>query len=719
MASPSPMASPYLQLEFTAEDDMTRASDAEDDAEGTSGNHRTDSTAIGTTPRARPAPRRRAVDTRPRAMLISTRAFFIALILLIFITGFACRAYVYGILRILEEEVDLSGAETVTIILSYDIGFITVLTIIALQNRKVHRARSVGFGGFLIGVGLLIVCVPYFIVRSDLVDGQWYLSKYELCDETVRPPDVNQTAGGRPSLPVYNDPPKTHWNSVAWIVLGLVLAGIGAVPQFPLGITYLEDRLRGFGTPFYVAILLCAYLLGIWCGELANMFMWQHVATANGTTVTLWWLGFFVSALVALVIGLFIFMAKDPYKRLVKETNGASSAMMAGRTQNGRGYRRLEHDEEGRPKALKVPARWRRILTNLQLVCLGVAGSCEVALLTGFLVFLPRYVGTISNMGWGPAKFYIATTVISSACIGILTSSGLTLYRKIKARGLFRMVLTGCAVALFFLWPLYIFRCESPVIVGVWTGDGAPPWNGNVGHLLPGLNTTSQCNMDCWCSKLPYRPVCGSDGRTYLSPCLAGCHEQQTSDVVDSQGLKLTNFTDCSCIMTYDNSTDDPAYALSGPCASDCSNEWPFLFMVFVVFFMTGVQFGPMILLCIRCVIRADRIAALSFHVSIWHILGYIPALIYFGGILNQSCALWDRPDRQNYHECALYDSSKHNALFVSVVLVLKAASLVLNIVAYKYMRNRGSSVNMEWADYDTIEMEPVEGQTNSRQTYI
>ena len=81
------------------------------------------------------------------------------------------------------------------------------------------------------------------------------------------------------------------------------------------------------------------------------MFMWQHVALANSTTVALWWLGFFCSALVALVIGLFIFMAKDPYKRLVKETKGAS-VRVADRTQNGHEYRRLEPaDEDEQPQS--------------------------------------------------------------------------------------------------------------------------------------------------------------------------------------------------------------------------------------------------------------------------------------------------------------------------------------------------------------------------------
>ncbi len=126
----------------------------------------------------------------------------------------------------------------------FDFGFIIFVVVMALQDRKLHRPKSIGFGGFLVGVGLLIVCIPYVIVRSELEHGPWYVGKYDMCGETV-------AQSGNWS--VHDDaPPKASWNSVAWMVIGLMLAGTGAVPQFPLGLTYLEDRLRGFGTPFYV-----------------------------------------------------------------------------------------------------------------------------------------------------------------------------------------------------------------------------------------------------------------------------------------------------------------------------------------------------------------------------------------------------------------------------------------------------------------------------------
>ena len=99
---------------------------------------------------------------------------------------------------------------------------------------------------------------------------------------------------------------------------------------------------------------------------------------------------------------------------------------------------------------------------------------------------------------------------------------------------------------------------------------------------------------------------------------------------------------------------------------------------------------------------------------SLPFIVGYVPAIAYFSSILNQSCTLWSSHSAQYYHECALYDSFKHQVYFVSTVLVLKAISFFMHIVAYRFIIKGGSTNNMEWAEYDTIEMQPA-GTITSR----
>jgi hypothetical protein len=38
------------------------------------------------------------------------------------------------------------------------------------------------------------------------------------------------------------------------------------------------------------------------------------------------------------------------------------------------------------------------------------------------------------------------------------------------------------------------------------------------------INLTSDCNSDCYCSGIPYTPVCReSTGDTFFNPCYASC----------------------------------------------------------------------------------------------------------------------------------------------------------------------------------------------------
>lgn len=46
---------------------------------------------------------------------------------------------------------------------------------------------------------------------------------------------------------------------------------------------------------------------------------------------------------------------------------------------------------------------------------------------------------------------------------------------------------------------------------------------------VPG-DTTTTCNSNCHCDYVKYSPICGEDGKTYISPCHAGCKVMENPD---------------------------------------------------------------------------------------------------------------------------------------------------------------------------------------------
>lgn len=47
------------------------------------------------------------------------------------------------------------------------------------------------------------------------------------------------------------------------------------------------------------------------------------------------------------------------------------------------------------------------------------------------------------------------------------------------------------------------------------------------------LNLTSSCNMDCYCTGIPYTPVCNEQtGDTFFNPCVASCQNYSKSEKV-------------------------------------------------------------------------------------------------------------------------------------------------------------------------------------------
>lgn len=63
----------------------------------------------------------------------------------------------------------------------------------------------------------------------------------------------------------------------------------------------------------------------------------------------------------------------------------------------------------------------------------------------------------------------------------------------------------------------------------------------------------SYCNSDCSCDKNQWEPICGKNGVTYISPCLAGCKSSSGNKNSNSTVSIRFHFV---TFLTHDCTTD-------------------------------------------------------------------------------------------------------------------------------------------------------------------
>lgn len=176
------------------------------------------------------------------------------------------------------------------------------------------------------------------------------------------------------------------------------------------------------------------------------------------------------------------------------------------------------------------------------------------------------------------------------------------------------------------------------------------------------------CNETfCECNKDKLSPICGQDGKTYLSPCHAGCRNFTQKDG------KIIEYSSCMCVGSgnisssdfYSNSTIDdyPNYLLDdfgtatiGYCDLECPNFilYIILFSVFVFIHSTS-EVGSMLLI-LRCVDPRDKAMALGLIQFAIGLFGNVPCPIVYGAVVDSACLIWKMACGEK-GACGLYDS--------------------------------------------------------------
>uniref|UniRef100_A0A1B0CFB6 Kazal-like domain-containing protein n=1 Tax=Lutzomyia longipalpis TaxID=7200 RepID=A0A1B0CFB6_LUTLO len=314
---------------------------------------------------------------------------------------------------------------------------------------------------------------------------------------------------------------------------------------------------------------------------------------------------------------------------------------------------------------------FKRLISNNTLMLNNLASIFYFFGYMPYWIFTPKYIETQYRQSASVSSLVTGTVALVFSAIGVLLSGIVISKFRPRARYMAAWnVLVG---------GLSVVGMIGYVFLGCPANDNSMVTEYTVANTareaamnLP--QNFSSCNNNCHCDYVKYSPVCGEDGRTFISACHAGCKQQ----IITDQGKV---FTDCSCIdsknhtrsldSTFGNYSTDwdedyvkstgsesalHGFATPGSCPVDCYKQF-YLFLIVMCFikFTGATGRASNFLVSVRCVEEKDKPVAMGFSLMIMSLFSFIPSPIFFGAILDKTCLVWGKTCTGTGN-CWLYD---------------------------------------------------------------
>uniref|UniRef100_A0AAQ5XRX4 Solute carrier organic anion transporter family member n=1 Tax=Amphiprion ocellaris TaxID=80972 RepID=A0AAQ5XRX4_AMPOC len=496
---------------------------------------------------------------------------------------------------------------------SFEIGNLLVIAFVSYFGAKLHRPKIIAVGCILMSIGTFIIALPHFII------GRY---EYETSVRWV----VNSTLNPSP-CPVGS--PFVCLSGFVYQILGCVqtISVVGPV----------------FG-----------YLLGSLCAKIYVDIGFVKMETititpADARWVGAWWLGYLIAGVITLLSAIpFWFLPRSipisgprvPEKCTPEQTSFIKESPLLKHK-----YPADDHTSFIEMAKDFFPTLRTLLAHPVYLIYLCVT-IIQLNSLIGMVTYKPKYIEQHFRQSASKANFLMGVINIPAVALGMF--SGGLLMKRLKlnimgaARFAFGTSLIGYILSLFF----FAMSCENAKVAGVTLS-----YNSLDAISYDKHSVFTACNSDCFCSSSDWDPVCGENGITYVSPCLAGC----TTSVGSG---KNTVFSNCSCVGVAGNFT-----ASTGQCPQkdDCDRMFPyFLALSVITSFIISLGGTPGYMLLIRCIKPQLKSLALGFHALATRTLAGIPAPIYFGAIIDTTCLKWGQKRCGGIGACRIYNTTAY-----------------------------------------------------------
>ncbi|NP_001027493.1 solute carrier organic anion transporter family member 1B3 [Xenopus tropicalis] len=607
------------------------------------------------------------------------KMFLVALCFSYFAKAFS-GSYMKSSITQIERRFDISSSTVGMIDGSFEIGNLMVIAIVSYFGAQFHRPRIIAAGCILMSLGSFLTAMPHFFMG---------LYKYE----TVGGPtslNSNATINVSPCLANRSlvDTPKpdcvTENGSHMWVFLlvGNILRGIGETPIAPLGISYLDDFSRPENTPLHIACLHTVAMFGPMTGFMLGSFLarlYVDIGFVDTDTITItpqdtrwvgaWWIGFLLSGAVNLMSAIPFFFLPESLKEEQRE--GQKPQTKQGEEKG--------HKQKEKPTLRGFFAALKTLCFNRLFVMLMCLTLLQTNSFLGFITYKPKYMEQQYGQSISKANFVTGVSTLPAAALGMFLGGLIMKRYKFGLLGASKMAYGTSLLAFLLSLSAFFIGCENNNVAGITVTYDRVKVNNFQDRII-----YSPCNSDCHCSSKQWDPVCGENGVTYVSACLAGCKASTGS------GLG-TVYHNCSCIDTaLSTAVNSSAHLGSCPRGPDCSR----MFMFYVVTqaintFIFALGASSAYVLLLWSVNPEMKSLAVGVYMLLIRTLAGIPAPIYFGAIIDKSCLKWGTRLCGGRGACRLYDADSFRRRFLGLTAGIRAPSYILFFIFIVMVKRR------------------------------
>uniref|UniRef100_A0A2K6TYR3 Solute carrier organic anion transporter family member n=1 Tax=Saimiri boliviensis boliviensis TaxID=39432 RepID=A0A2K6TYR3_SAIBB len=547
--------------------------------------------------------------------------------------------YLKSTITQIERRFDIPSSLVGVIDGSFEIGNLLVITFVSYFGAKLHRPKIIGAGCLIMGVGTLLIAMPQFFME------QYKYERYS--------PSSNSTLSISPCL-------------------------LESSSQLPVSVMEKSKSKISKGCVQTVAIIgpIFGFLLGSLCAKL-----YVDIGFVNLDYVTItpkdpqwvgaWWLGYLIAGILSLLAAVpFWYLPKSlPRPRSREDSNSSEKSKFI--TDDHTDYQTCQGENA---KIMEMARDFLPSLKNLfgnpvyfLYLC---TSTVQFNSLFGMVTYKPKYIEQQYGQSSSKANFVIGLINIPAVALGIF-SGGIVMKKfSISVCGAAKLYLGSSAFGYLLFLSLFALGCENSDVAGLTVSyQGTKPVSYHERALF------SDCNSRCKCSETKWEPMCGENGITYVSACLAGC---QTS----SRSGNNIIFYNCTCVGIAASKSGNSS-GIVGRCQKD--NGCPQMFLYFLVIsvitsYTLSLGGIPGYILLLRCIKPQLKSFALGIYTLAIRVLAGIPAPVYFGVLIDTSCLKWGFKRCGSRGSCRLYDSNVFRHIYLGLTVILGTVSIFLSI---------------------------------------